>query len=65
MDLIICGGKFISCCSPPLVNEGNGAPDVVPPCVKFPIGHSTSELLSTLNTFIPSEIRDFSNGAYL
>ncbi len=65
MDFIVCGGGFTSCCSPPLVNEGDGALEVVLPYFKLPIGRSTSELLSTLNTFIPSEIGDLNSGTYL
>jgi len=50
---------------PPLVNEGDGVLKVVSPYFKLPIGRSTSELLSTLNTFTPSEINDFYSGVYL
>jgi hypothetical protein len=47
------------------VNEGDGVPEVVSPYFKLPIGRSTSEFLSTLNTFIPYEIRYLCSGVYL
>jgi hypothetical protein len=63
VDFLVCGGGFTSC-SPLLVNEGDGVLKVVLPCLKLPIGLSTSELLSTLNTFTPSVIGDLNSGTY-
>jgi hypothetical protein len=37
MNLTVCGGGLAGCCSPLLVNEGNGAIKVVHPCLKLPI----------------------------
>lgn len=65
MDLIVYGGGSTSCYSPPLVNEGDGALEVVSPYFKLPIGRSTPELFSTLNTFAPYEIRYLCSGVYL
>ncbi len=47
------------------MNDGDVVANIVPPCLKFPIGCSSFESLSTLNTFIPSEIGDFVGGACL
>jgi len=49
VDLTIYGS--VGCCSPPIADEGDGALEVVPPCLKLPMGRSSSKSLSTLKTF--------------
>jgi hypothetical protein len=56
---------MVAGCSAPLVNEGDGALEVVLPYLKFPIGCSTFELFSTLNMLTPFELGDLNGGIYL
>ncbi len=65
MDLTICGGGFARCYNLPLVKEGDGVLEVVALCIKLPIGHSSFELLSTLNMVVSFGIGDLGSEAHL
>jgi hypothetical protein len=56
VDLIVYEGKLARCCNPPLLKEGDGAPKVIPPCLRLPIGRSSSKLMSTLKSMASFEI---------
>jgi hypothetical protein len=58
MNLTVCGGGLVRCCSPLLLNEGNDALEVVHPCLKLPIGHSSFGLLSTFKIVASFRIGD-------
>lgn len=63
VDLTIYGDGSVGCCSPPIADEGDGALEVVPPCLKLPMGRSSSKSLSTLKTFAWARIGDPVGGA--
>jgi hypothetical protein len=56
VDLTIYDGKLVGCYNPPLLKEGDGAPEAMPPCLRLPIRCSSSESMSTLNMIASSEI---------
>ncbi len=56
MDLTIYDGKLVGCYNPPLLKEGDGAPEAMPPCLRLPIRCSSSESMSTLNMIASFEI---------
>ncbi len=58
MDLIVYGSKLAGCYNPPLLKEGDGVLEAIPPCLKLLIGHSSSKLLSTSNIMASSRKGD-------
>jgi hypothetical protein len=65
VDFTICGGGFARCYNLPLVKEGDGVLETAVPYIRLPIGHSSFELLSTLNTIISSVIGKLGSEAHL
>jgi hypothetical protein len=56
VDFTVCESKLEGCYNLPLLKEGNGAPKVIPSYLRLPIGHSSSESMSTLKTMASFEI---------
>jgi len=38
---------FVRCCNPPLLNDGNTTPNIIPPCLKLLIRRSSFKSFST------------------
>ncbi len=50
MDLTVYGGSSAGCCSLPIMHKGDGALEVVLPCLNVPMEWSSFKSFSTLKT---------------
>jgi hypothetical protein len=58
VDLTVYGGSSAGCCSLPIMHKGDGALEVVLPCLNVPMEWSSFKSFSTLKTSALVMIRD-------